>query len=161
MHFVGATLWTNFDIDPKQIDDARFYMNDYHCISNGDKPLQPEDTLQENMDTKKWFDQCVPVLKQAPIVMITHHAPSVRSLHGRYLNSAPAYANHMEEFIKKHPAITHWFSGHCHFSNDYMIEQCRMISNPGGYHKCEENASFDIGMEVDVDAILTGAASEQ
>lgn len=151
VHFVGATMWTNFNLNVESINRARACMNDYHLVDG----FTPELAIQENMDTRKWFEQCVPMLRFAPVFMITHHAPSQSSLHGRYKQSADAYANRMEDFIKKNSNIQYWAHGHIHHNNDYMVEQCRIISNPKGYHKCEENPDFGLEIQVEIPTAVT------
>ena len=138
VHFVGATMWTDFNNDKQKMEDARSYMNDYHSCYG----LTPEITKEENENTITWFNQCIPMLKMAPIVMITHHAPSYQSVQGRYLNSKEAYANNLEDFIQKNPGITHWIHGHIHHTNDYKVGDCRILSNPRGYEGFEMNPDF-------------------
>ena len=146
VHFVGATLWTDFRGDGVAIEEARSYMNDYHLIHG----FTPEKAMQENDNTKEWLNQCVPMLKKGPVVVITHHPPSESSVKGRYVRMTPSYSNKMDKFIKDHPNITSWVHGHVHHNSDYMIEQCRVMSNPMGYTGSEMNATFDVNFEFEV-----------
>ena len=146
VHFVGATLWTDMNKgDSDTMDEARSRMNDYHLVDN----FSPEVSVSEHQTTKDWFERCIPTLN-GDVFVITHHAPSPKSIHGRYLESTPMYSSEMEDFIIKYPNIKYWAHGHCHFNNDYMVDQCRVISNPRGYHLCEENREFDPTFEIDL-----------
>ena len=146
VHFCGATMWTDFHGNKEEMAHAGQYMNDYRQCGD----FTPERSLQENQNTIEWFSQCVPTLKKGPIVMISHHAPSVQSVHGRYLESKAAYSNQLEYFIETHPQITHWISGHIHHNNDYMIGKCNCLSNPRGYEGMEMNESFNQTFEFEV-----------
>lgn len=49
------------------------------------------------------------------------------------------------------PAL--WSHGHTHKSVDYMVGDCRIVSNPRGYRESEEffeNKAFDAGLIVEV-----------
>ena len=145
VHFVGATLWTNMNnLDRGTIEIARERMNDYHCVEN----LTPEKTIDQHLFTRQWFESCVPMLR-GPVFMITHHAPSPKSVKGRYTDSVGMYSSNLEKFIKDNPNILYWAHGHIHHSNDYMIDQCRVISNPRGYNGFEVNPQFNLDFEID------------
>ena len=56
----------------------------------------------------------------------------------------------MEYFISQHPNIKFWVHGHVHESSDYMVEQCRVVCNPSGYHPDEMNSGFDASFEIEI-----------
>ena len=120
-------------------------MNDYHCVDN----FSPQKSVEEHTFSTEWFESCVPMLR-GTVFMVTHHAPSPQSIQGRYLASVPMYSSDMEAFIRKHPNIKYWAHGHCHHTSDYMVEQCRVISNPRGYVGMEVNPTFNPDFSVDV-----------
>lgn len=154
VHFVGTTLWTNYNEEnADDINTAWNSMNDYQCITNGEYGrLAPMDLLESHNESIKWLEQALPTLKQGPIVMITHHAPSLKSLKGHYASGdiKHAYASDLEEFINKHPEVKLWCHGHVHESNDYMIGDCRVISNPRGYANHKENENFDPELTIEL-----------
>jgi len=146
VHFVGATLWTNMNnLNVDTMEEARSYMNDYHLVEN----FTPEQSVDEHLQTREWLERCLPMLR-GPVFMITHHAPSPQSIHGRYLESTPMYSSEMESFIKKYPHIKYWAHGHCHHTNDYMIGECNVIANPRGYATVEENKKFNPEFEIEL-----------
>ena len=147
VHFIGATLWTNFDnINIDVMNDAREYMNDYHIIDG----FTPEKALEEHLNTREWFERCIPTLKQGKIVVVTHHPPSQSSVKGRYTATRGAYGNNMDSFIEKNSCISHWIHGHVHHNSDYMIGDTRVISYPRGFFGQEMNPEFNIGFEFEV-----------
>ena len=144
VHYVGGTMWANFDnMNAMVMSDCGFYMNDYHQITNSSVPLTPMDTLMEHKHTTEWFDRCLNSLK-GPVVIITHHAPSVNSLDSHYVGSdvSGAYYTDMTQLIKKYDNITHWVHGHIHANNNYYIGECNVLSNPYGYHSDALNKHF-------------------
>jgi hypothetical protein len=40
--------------------------------------------------------------------------------------------------------------GHIHENNDYMVGNCRIISNPRGYHGMELNPNFNPRLDIEV-----------
>ncbi|CAB4131515.1 Calcineurin-like phosphoesterase domain, ApaH type [uncultured Caudovirales phage] len=72
-------------------------------------------------------------LKEGDIV-VTHYAPSWKSVHPRFAGSPinACYISDMEDLIlERKPAL--WVHGHVHDSFDYMIGSTRVVCNPFGY----------------------------
>ena len=68
--------------------------------------------------------------------MITHHAPSFKSIHPNYVDQTlinGAYSSNLEQFITNRPDINLWFHGHIHHPQDYIIGETRILANPRGY----------------------------
>ena len=146
VHFIGATMWTDMNnSDPEIIETARRCMNDYQLIDN----FSPERSIEEHKFSVEWFERCIPMLR-GPVFVMTHHAPSAKSVKGRYKGSEGMYSSNMEAFIKKHPNILWWAHGHVHVPNDYMIEQCRVVGNPRGYNHSELNPLFKLAHEIEI-----------
>lgn len=143
-HFVGATMWSDFlQGNPDVMQDCSHIMNDYQYINNGERTLSPQDVYQMHIETRKWFDQVLPTLN-GPVFMITHHQPSLRSaVNTRYDGETRgAYCTEMSDFIQKHPNIRYWGCGHIHHTQDYLIGNCNVISNPRGYLPYSPNPDF-------------------
>ena len=86
-------------------------------------------------------------------VVVTHHAPSAKSLRGDYGEGlTPAmYAADLEPLILEHqPAL--WLHGHVHRSSDYTIGASRVVCNPRGYFGYEVNPEFRWDKVVEVTA---------
>ena len=67
--------------------------------------------------------------------MITHHAPTPRSIAPRFHGSAlnPAFASNLERLIARYqPAL--WIHGHMHNSVDVTVGETRVLANSAGYN---------------------------
>lgn len=147
--FVGGTLWTDFGGGhPAIMAEARDRMNDYNIVMKGQDLLSPTDTLQVHRQTMDWLQDTLEGSER--VFMVSHHAPSVRSLDERSKYMAEGYCSDLEDFIWEHPQIKWWAHGHIHKSNDYNIGQCRVLSNPRGYYNNGENRKFNREMIVTV-----------
>jgi Icc-related predicted phosphoesterase len=69
-------------------------------------------------------------------IVITHHAPSFRSVHPRYARNPYniCFVSDLDDRIinMKHPP-KYWVHGHVHDGFDYMLGKTRIICNPRGY----------------------------
>ena len=136
VHFVGSTLWTSMnDCNRTTMCEIAQVMNDYHVISNGDRTLSATDIYLRHDDSMSWLEQALPTLR-GDVVMITHHAPHLRSVEAPGYGSRMmhAYASDLEDFIRKYNNIRLWCHGHAHRRNDYMVGTTRILANPVGYY---------------------------
>lgn len=138
--FIGAPMW--FKDDPV----GHFYkrdMADFEFIPNFTKWI-----YKENAKTLKYLKANV----TADDVVVTHHLPSLKSISPRFTNSPLNYffvCPEAEEVIHvKQPKL--WVHGHTHDSRDYTIGTTRVICNPFGYARKEENPDFDFNRIVTV-----------
>lgn len=137
-NFICATLWTNFrNANPIEMLDAEMHMNDYKSIRIGSnyRKLRAQDTLNFHVQSRDYILQQLEILKEN-VFIITHHAPSYRSIAEKHKNSAcnSAYCSNLDDLIISHPQIKYWCHGHVHTRFDYMIgESCRVICNPVGH----------------------------
>ena len=81
-----------------------------------------------------------------PTVVITHHAPSARSIHPRFHGSmlnASFVSN--ADHLAGGDRVQLWVHGHTHDSFDYHLNGTRVVCNPRGYSKggVIENSHFD------------------
>ncbi|MGE5103517.1 MAG: metallophosphoesterase, partial [Betaproteobacteria bacterium] len=88
-----------------------------------------------------------------PTVVITHHAPSRRSIHARFADSLlnACFVSDLERLMDRDRAAL-WIHGHTHDSFDYTVNGTRVVCNPRGYAKdgVNENALFDPNLVIDV-----------
>lgn len=154
IRFLGTTLWTNFclygdDTQQRAMEFAGRRMNDYFKIQRAAKPdgepyknlLTPNDTLHSHKTSVAWLEDHLYEDFSGATVVITHHAPSRRSLlnnHDEGLLSA-AYASNLDYLVKH---ATAWVHGHIHASLTYKIGDATIICNPRGYVKHEVNLDF-------------------
>lgn len=154
--FIGATLWTDFNLNgcPAQAQRlAESSMNDYRLIHKDGRRLTP-------IDTAAWHKFSVGVLRERlprryqdgkPVVVLTHHLPSARSIAGRYADSEinAAYASNLDDIVAESGAAL-WVHGHTHVSQDYMIGNTRVLCNPRGYAGYEVNPKFNPDLMAEV-----------
>jgi Icc-related predicted phosphoesterase len=121
--FIGCTLWFN---DVPENYSYNHYLNDFHLIQEFDEWVYIENN-KNNQYLKENTTQ--------DDIVITHHAPSFKSVHERFKGSP---LNHFfvskegEDIIKENnPKI--WIHGHMHDPLDYMIKNTHVIANPIGY----------------------------
>lgn len=146
--FLGGTLWTDVNHNnPITEDYLRGGMNDFRLIewkkeSYGGR-FRPSDSAALHRKTLKFFDEASTNLVDSKVVIMSHHAPSFRSVHPKYHNETHmnyGYYSDLEEFILDRPQIKLWTHGHMHDSFDYNIGNTRVVCNPRGYN--DENKYF-------------------
>jgi Icc-related predicted phosphoesterase len=154
VRFLGCTLWTDFRLfgDPALAGrEAAMVMNDYRFIrvSPAFRRLTGRDTAGLHCRSRRWLTEQIDSVTTLPMVVVTHHAPSARSLHpedaGKLIGAA--YASNLDELIAASRAKL-WIHGHIHRRTDYCIGTTRVISNPRGYSELGERAGFDPALVV-------------
>ncbi len=139
VNFLGATLWTNFEL----FGDARVsgyecqqVMSDYKKIKRAPDfaKLRSIDTAVIHRRSVKWMERTLEEHQGETNVVVTHHGPSLKSVPEMYLNdvTTAAYVSNLEELIVRHKP-NYWMHGHLHSSSDYMVGGCRVLCNPKGY----------------------------
>lgn len=147
--FIGTTLWS----DMSKFNGAHTYriqdcLNDYKLITvnNGERNVAVRDfteLYERNVDfiIDGLTGEYAP---EGPSVVITHHAPSYKSVEekfkGNVLNCA--FVNDLDKLIEMYKP-NFWVHGHVHSSHDYMIGDCRVMANPRGYYDFELNPNFN------------------
>jgi Icc-related predicted phosphoesterase len=139
--FFGATLWTDFNLLNDRVTaiaaagSKERGMNDYRKIRRKDTGrLQPHHTAMLHADSRLALTRFLTSGDRTRSVVITHHAPSIRSLpeHKRTEPISAAYASNLEDLIvTQGPAL--WVHGHIHRPCDYLIGATRIVNNAFGY----------------------------
>lgn len=157
--FIGATLWTNMNNhDVMTLEQARLTMNDYKKVRHGppSEPwkwkLTPSHTVSQFIKSRNYiFSEIVKQKNDGnQVVVVTHHAPSFKSVElnrkGDLLNGA--YVSELfydiDDLQDKQPFA--WIHGHLHESFDYMLSDTRVICNPYGY-KTEDPKDLNCNFE--------------
>jgi Icc-related predicted phosphoesterase len=150
--FIGANLWTNFyNRNPISMLTCQNRMSDFHLIrKSNDKIITPDDVVDIHNFSKEFiFNNINPNSKN---VVITHHAPSTKSIPEKYLDDANLNGGYItdleEEIINSN--IDLWIHGHTHESFDYDIGNTRIICNPYGYQDMMTNHDFDPELAVKI-----------
>ncbi|MGI2031781.1 metallophosphoesterase [Rhizobium panacihumi] len=157
VRFAGGTLWTDFDLNGWQesaMAEARSRMNDYKKIMYSKKPFRkflPFQSVHKHRNDRDAIESALPAERRGPLVVVTHHAPSERSLPTAERGTliAAAYASNMTGMIEAGgPDL--WIHGHIHHRSDYMIGQTRVFANPRGYPGQDAFENFDPALVVEV-----------
>jgi hypothetical protein len=143
--FHGCTLWTDFMARPRGLDfndavRAALKMNDYRLIKVGrgrsGDTFKPRDSINDHKASVKWLTAQLATPFAGETVVVTHHAPSVKSLQaGVPIHDLDwCYASAaLEHLMVGDNAPALWLHGHVHHNHDYRIGDTRVVCNPRGY----------------------------
>ncbi|HEP8062243.1 TPA: metallophosphoesterase [Pseudomonas aeruginosa] len=148
-----ATAWTDFAATGDQAIaaiHAKQMLNDFSYISTDEnRKIQPIDLINISTRAKSWLRSKLDESFSGKTVVITHHAPLLKSLeHSPYPKSHinAAFANHWPELFDE--KVDLWVHGHTHIAIDYVFNATRVISNPRGYPG--EDTGFNPDLVVDI-----------
>lgn len=169
VRFLGTTLWTDFMLDgdgaPREraMADAGNFLRDFSRIESDEeagRPFTPLESTRIFARDRDWLARALAEPFAGPTVVVTHHAPSRRSIAARFAGS-PLNAGFISdlESLMGGERVALWIHGHTHDSFDYGVRGTRVLCNPRGYAKdgVNENAAFDPGLVVEVDPCRTAA----
>lgn len=132
---LGCCLWTDFALLGR-VDDAlvlaKYAGADYRCLRRADGTLlNPEDIQLEHRLTVEWLERQLNAPHAGATIVVTHHAPHIRSLDLRYGRNRfdAAFASDLSALTKR---VNLWIHGHVHNSCDYKLNRCRVVCNPAG-----------------------------
>ncbi len=155
VRFLGCTLWTDFNLfgDPAWAGfHAEQSMADYRKIrlAPNFRRLRSDDTAALHRASLRWLDETLGQDWDGPTVVVSHHAPSQRSIPAFYANDSlsPGYASALDNFVEDR-AIDVWVHGHTHEACDYQIGATRVVCNPRGYPN-EGVTGFDPGFMIEL-----------
>lgn len=149
--FIGGTLWTDYDKENPHVKlmAPMAMANDHNYIKVGREylRLRVEHLISIFNCTKKFiFKNCKKDNADQLVIVVTHMAPSIRSIHELYktlTTNAFYYSNLDTELCYVDHDISYWFHGHTHKPMDYKIEESygiktRVLCNPRGYRGYEQ-----------------------
>ncbi len=164
VRFLGTTLWTDFllygegERRAAAIREALRLVYDFSKIRAGesaDALFTPADAAALFKAHSGWLQRKFAEPHAGPTVVVTHHAPSPRSIHPRFAGSLlnPCFISDAEHLVGAGRARL-WVHGHTHDSFDYVLRETRVVCNPRGYAKdgVNENPHFDANFMVEIDA---------
>jgi predicted phosphodiesterase len=162
VRFLGTTLWTDFrlggdgDARAAAVRDAVRLIRDFSRIRRGagsDAAFTPDDAAALFEQDARWLRRMLATACDGPTVVITHHAPSLRSIHPRFAGSPlnACFVSDAEDLLDGGRAAL-WIHGHTHDSFDYVVNGTRVVCNPRGYARngVNENPAFDPDLCIDV-----------
>lgn len=136
VRFCGATLWSDCSLFGPQKQREHQALAAEHCAdfrlicTDQGARISPAEVADIHTRTRRWIESQLESA-DASTVMVTHHAPSPRSLPSRLLSTpiVATYATDLHELIGRVPL---WVHGHIHDCSDYEIDGTRVICNPNG-----------------------------
>lgn len=158
VRFLGATLWTDFRLygpDVKQLSmlHAQEHSPDFQLIrrrqSDRESAFQPEHAAAIFAETVAWLEHQFAQPFDGPTVVVTHHAPSRRSIDPRFAGHelTPCYVSDLSAQIKRwKPDL--WIHGHVHQPFDYRIGKTRVICNPRGFDA--DMTGYDASLVIEI-----------
>ena len=149
------------------------YYRKIRLAKAGYRKIKPLDVAQWHRGERAWLEQRLAEPFPGTTVVVTHMAPSSRSiperLQGQLLSAA--FASDLDALVCKADL---WVHGHVHDSMDYRVGKSRVVCNPLGYplrggdgQWLRENVRFDPNLIVEVDvhmpscSILQDAAAQR
>lgn len=150
VRFLGCTLWTDYNQgDDQTMLYCKHNMSDHMAICG---ESMPQHIYQKHLESRAWLENELTKKHNVPTVVITHHAPSSRSLISPPSKNGGvdyAYFSNLESLIYKYSPDL-WLHGHIHKTNDYMIDCTRVVSNARGYHGQQTIEHFDPGLIIEI-----------
>lgn len=121
VRFIGTTLWTDYDLCGDRaaamaLCDKK--LND-HRAAGGDAGAPPHpasETLERHLRSRVWMRAALAAVPdELPVVAVTHHLPSLRSVAPRWYGetASATLASHADELLGRAHLFVH---GHAHDS---------------------------------------------
>jgi DNA repair exonuclease SbcCD nuclease subunit len=166
VRFIGTTLWSDFDAlsqgrpqreqnltqilrqRDKAFRAANYYLRKTGTTRHG-LPMLAEQVREQGLLCQRWLEQALARPFDGPTVVVTHFAPSLRSADPRY-GMSPGTAGFCNALDHLLPGVDCWLHGHLHAPSNYLQHGCRVLANPLGYARNNEQAAFDPAFCVEV-----------
>jgi 3',5'-cyclic AMP phosphodiesterase CpdA len=186
VRIAACTLWTDFECRPPQfsLKQAMFLsqngflpgeegmrlerdrMNDFRYVHQIDpdgrrRRFTPARSIEIHRESRAWLESVLTTGHDGPTLVLSHHAPSPKSLMSGSHAHDWCYAvggpdgRGLEYLMTGDTAPSVWLHGHIHRSRDYVVGDTRVVSNPRGYPTRErgvmENPDWDPGLVIDIE----------
>ena len=158
VRLVGTTLWSDFDALAPAVNDgataltqqlkardkafraANFYLRKTETTRHGEPWLAPG-LRDQALVCQAWLRNALAAPFDGPTVAITHFAPSLMSADPRYglTPGTAGFCNALDDLL---PYAQLWLHGHLHAPSHYVHRGCRVVANPLGYARKNEQVHF-------------------
>lgn len=155
VRLIGCTLWSDFEalVPPqgpltqqlkareKAARAANFYLRKTGTTLKGEPFLSDGVRAQAQAD-QAWLTQALSEPFEGTTVVVTHFAPSLKSADPRYglTPGTAGFCNALDHLL---PKADWWLHGHLHCAHDYVHNGCRVVANPLGYARKNEQLAFE------------------
>lgn len=167
VRFIGTTLWSDFDALGPSPDDpsatlgqllsarekayraANFYLRKTGTTRSLE-PMLAHQWRELAIQCQAWLRQALLAPFEGKTVVVTHFAPSLRSADPRYglVPGTAGFCNALDSWLA-HADL--WLHGHLHAPSDYRLNGCRVVANPLGYARKDEQSGFLPQLLIDTD----------
>ncbi len=168
VRFIGTTLWSDFDalapevVGPasanalaqqlksrdKAFRAANYYLRKTDTTRHGE-PWLAQGLREQSLVCQDWLNNALNVPFDGTTVVVTHFAPSLRSADPRY-GLTPGTAGFCNALDNLLPRAHLWLHGHLHAPSDYVHLGCRVVANPLGYARKNEQVFFQATSCIDI-----------
>ena len=162
VRFIGTTLWSDFDAfgptdarSPTALADqlkarqkafraANWYLKQTRTTRHA-APMLAEQVRDEALICFDWLRAALAspfsATADGKTAVITHFAPSLKSADPRYgmTPGTAGFCNTLDDLL---PQADLWLHGHLHCASDYQAGRCRVVANPLGYVRKNEQRHF-------------------
>ena len=159
VRFIGCTLWTDFDamLSARAVTsevtlgqqlaarEKAFRAADYALKRNhslvGGQPMLANQVRELGLSSQAWLRQALAQPFEGKTAVVTHFAPSLLSADPRFgvTPGTAGFCNALDDLL---PAANVWLHGHLHCPSDYTVGDCRVVANPLGYARKNEQVAF-------------------
>jgi Calcineurin-like phosphoesterase len=170
VRFVGTTLWTDFDAltpaadtpgatlaDQLRAREKAFRAANYYLRKNSSlragSPMLAAQLREQGLLCQQWLRAALARPFDGPTVVVTHFAPSLRSADPRYglTPGSAGFCNALDDLL---PHADLWLHGHLHAPSDYLHHGCRVVANPLGYARKNEQTAFQPAASIVLDTTV-------
>ena len=155
VRLIGCTLWSDFEAlvplqglltqqlkaREKAERAADFYLRKTGTTLDG-KPFLSDAVRAQAQADQAWLTQVLSEPFEGVTVVVTHFAPSLKSADPRYglTPGTAGFCNALDHLL---PKANLWLHGHLHCAHDYVHAGCRVVANPLGYARKNEQLAFE------------------
>ena len=150
--FIGNSLWSDFmKENPNSMLAAWEGMNDYRIIACRESfgTITPEFILGKHKTHRNYINVTANALSDMPVVVITHHGPTLKSLNALHSGNSldGAYCSDLSNIILDNKNIKYWVHGHTHAHLDYKVGECNVLANQRGYEDYDDSFNQFTGIK--------------
>jgi len=150
VRFLGTVRWSDFDLfgplgRDRSMRAASYFQKVQQSTWRDGQPFDAAAVRELGLGDRAWLLEALGTAQSPPLptVVITHFAPSLRSLDPRY-GSQPATASFCNADDDLIPQCSLWIHGHLHCRHDYRVAHtARVVCNARGLIRRGEDAGFD------------------
>jgi predicted phosphodiesterase len=168
VRFIGTTLWSDFDAlapapgsnatanllaQQLKARDKAFRAANYYlkktASTRGGVPMLAPAVREQALVCQDWLGKALRTPFQGKTVVITHFAPSLQSTDPRYglTPGSAGFCNALDDWLA-HAQL--WLHGHLHAPSDYVKSGCRVVANPLGYARKNEQTAFQPNLIIEL-----------